>query len=959
MVANWCSTAVNGMIPSATISNASRRAARPKAVNDKRVEYLNKFFDDLPKMPSHYCRRDSKKLYLEYNFESKAKLYRVYKEKCLTGQVAPLSTTFFSETFENLGLAIFTPKKDQCNLCVSFKAGNVDAAEYNRHIELKNLARHVKEADKINAIEGLCHAFVMDVQAVKMSPVNNANKFYFKTRLKVHNLTIYDMSTHQCCNYWWNETEGDLSSSVFTTLILNHLEEFCKDDLPVILWSDGCGYQNRNSTLSNALLHHAKKHNKTITQKYLEPGHTQMECDSVHSLIERKLKNKDILIPYDYVRITREARQKPLPFEARYMTHDMFKKYDDKDLIIYQSIRPGRSVNDSNVNNLRVLHYSPNSRIGYKLHFHDEMMELPQRSRDSQNCKDATRLFPARLNITQLKYDHLQEIKSTLDAEPIRSKGKKVIAARTLLPPCNDKCILKCYSKFTEEDRKQIFKEYWGLGDLEKQRQYISASMTVVKPKYRYVREGSHRRPNNAFHFEIRDKKIRSSSNLPYVSLIGVIGKRNLFTGQMLSSDLRGKHGRHAKVDEEIKNGIRQHIMKIPRIESHYCRKNTNREYIEGGKTIAELHRDYKKECTEENKPSGNCMMYCKIFNEEFNLSFFVPKKDQCELCIGYFNGSEEDKISLQAEYDLHRLETDLSRKEKEHDKNSNANIVAVYDLQAVLPCPSGDANSFYYVSKLNVLNLTVCNIKTKDVQCYVWHEGEAQRGVNEIGTCILRYLESLQEDVNKKHVIFYSDNCGGQQKNRFMIAAYMYAVQHFDWLESITHKYLIKGHSQNEGDSAHSLIERQIKRSKTGPVYIPDQYVTLIRSAKKSGQPYKVDELCHKDIFDLKQLASDIGFTSYPKKNTDGDPLKISEIKVLKIMKDSPETILYKTSYQQEEFQTTSLTHRKKNKKVEIKCAYSHKVGITEKKKTGLLALFYKKHKPVPMSYFPFYEAL
>nr|CAH7723218.1 unnamed protein product [Callosobruchus chinensis] len=97
-------------------------------------------------------------------------------------------------------------------------------------------------------------------------------------------------------------------------------------------------------------------------------------------------------------------------------------------------------------------------------------------------------------------------------------------------------------------------------------------------------------------------------------------------------------------------------------------------------------------------------MMYCKIFNEEFNLSFFVPKKDQCELCIGYFNGSEEDKISLQAEYDLHRLETDLSRKEKEHDKNSNANIVAVYDLQAVLPCPSGDANSFYYVSKLNVL---------------------------------------------------------------------------------------------------------------------------------------------------------------------------------------------------------------------------------------------------------------
>nr|CAI5866909.1 unnamed protein product [Callosobruchus analis] len=194
-----------------------------------------------------------------------------------------------------------------------------------------------------------------------------------------------------------------------------------------------------------------------------------------------------------------------------------------------------------------------------------------------------------------------------------------------------------------------------------------------------------------------------------------------------------------------------------------------------------------------------------------------------------------KDKIKLQADYDLHRLETELSRNGKEHDKNSNANIVAVYDLQAVLPCPSGDAN------------------------------------YDEIGTYILRYLDSLQDDENKRHVIFYSDKC-----------AYIYAVQHFDWLESTTHKYLVKEHSQNEGDSAHSLIERQIKRSKrSGPVYIPDQYVTLIRSAKMSREPYKVDELCHKDLFDLKQLASDIGFTSYPKKNTVGDPLKISEIKV------------------------------------------------------------------------------
>ena len=53
-----------------------------------------------------------------------------------------------------------------------------------------------------------------------------------------------------------------------------------------ITWSDGCGYQNCNTTLSNALLHFATARGKMVTQKYLERGHTQMEIDSVHSVTE-------------------------------------------------------------------------------------------------------------------------------------------------------------------------------------------------------------------------------------------------------------------------------------------------------------------------------------------------------------------------------------------------------------------------------------------------------------------------------------------------------------------------------------------------------------------------------------------------------------------------------------------------------------------------------------------------
>jgi len=115
-----------------------------------------------------------------------------------------------------------------------------------------------------------------------------------------------------------------------------------------------------------------------------------------------------------------------------------------------------------------------------------------------------------------------------------------------------------------------------------------------------------------------------------------------------------------------------------------------------------------------------------------------------------------------------------LSRLEIEIDKQANY-VTAVYDLQAVLPCPLGNASSFYYVSKLNVFNFTVYDLQTNDVQCYVWHECQAHRGANDIGSCILNYLKVLQKNATeteasaKLDVIFYSDNCVEQQKNKFI----------------------------------------------------------------------------------------------------------------------------------------------------------------------------------------------
>ena len=94
------------------------------------------------------------------------------------------------------------------------------------------------------------------------------------------------------------------------------------------------------------------------------------------------------------------------------------------------------------------------------------------------------------------------------------------------------------------------------------------------------------------------------------------------------------------------------------------------------------------------------------------------------------------------------------------------------------MPCPRGEVSSFFYISKLNLLNFTVTELGTNNTNCFVWHEGEGARGVNEIGSCVLMYLKSLNEKASCDFdIVFYSDNCCGQQKNNFMLAMYQWAI--------------------------------------------------------------------------------------------------------------------------------------------------------------------------------------
>jgi len=263
---------------------------------------------------------------------------------------------------------------------------------------------------------------ILWIEAVMLCPLLKASALYYKTKLAVHNFTLFNLANKYAKCYVWHEGDGGLVASVFATMISDFLESeiatHC-DVTEVTLFSDGCVYQNRNAVVSNAILQVAVRTGVTIHQKFLEKGHTQMECDSMHSSVERQLRNRDIQVPSDYVQVIRNARQVPQPYSVVYLNHTFFKNFSRN--LVYPSIRPGNKVGDPTVIDVRALRYSKDNTISFKTDFADEYAPLPRprlatrpvASTATSQCT-APAMYRECLPIKSEKFVHLQQLKKVI-----------------------------------------------------------------------------------------------------------------------------------------------------------------------------------------------------------------------------------------------------------------------------------------------------------------------------------------------------------------------------------------------------------------------------------------------------------------------------------------------------------------------------------------------------------------
>ncbi|KAK5641006.1 hypothetical protein RI129_009553 [Pyrocoelia pectoralis] len=156
--------------------------------NKEKTSTITEWLALIPRVPSHYCRSTSNRTYVESTFLSKSHMYSVFEDWCKENNKKYIpSRITFCKVLDKEKISIHMPRKDLCDTCYEYNAGNLNQEDYNAHRIKKQEARDAKQKAKNEATNNKV-VITMDLQSVLLCPKLQVSKIYYSQKLQVHNL---------------------------------------------------------------------------------------------------------------------------------------------------------------------------------------------------------------------------------------------------------------------------------------------------------------------------------------------------------------------------------------------------------------------------------------------------------------------------------------------------------------------------------------------------------------------------------------------------------------------------------------------------------------------------------------------------------------------------------------------------------------------------------------------------
>ena len=186
--------------------------------------------------------------------------------------------------------------------------------------------------------------------------------------------------------------------------------------------------------------------------------------------------------------------------------------------------------------------------------------------------------------------------------EYIKQSGE-IVSARSMGFGCKEACRYKCHSKISEADRKLVYENFVKKAKMEGSKSVWEFIVRHVKESPRAVitNEDSERTCAVKYHFRHEGKEVRvckdmfvktfNISNTVIDTAFAKLGNRGA-----ISPSKQGKHNKCGNaIPLSLKESVRHQIALFPKVDPHYVRSNSSREYLQDGKSIANMLRAYLK----------------------------------------------------------------------------------------------------------------------------------------------------------------------------------------------------------------------------------------------------------------------------------------------------------------------------------------------------------------------------
>ena len=460
--------------------------------------------------------------------------------------------------------------------------------------------------------------------------------------------------------------------------------------------------------------------------------------------------------------------------------------------------------------------------------------------------------------------------------EYVSRATNKVVPARRVGEPCT--CPKACFVLLGEEAVQQIFTHYWRIADHDSQTAYLS-KMVTSKPTSS-PQAGNSRRKFTREYTVMADGTRTVVCKKAFLSIHNICEKRVSYMLKMMGEtgvapvDRRGKKTPHNKTPDDVMQLVDEHILSLPTCTSHYSRaKSRNKVYLPPGYSHSRCYDRFKAWCDQKGVPDDKQIAldgYSRRF-ATFNIGANPPTVDSCswcdkndaELAVAMVNQDEYLQRKLRHARALHDAKSNVAQsimKTFEGDVNEDRFALAM-DLQQTLATPRLATNVAFYKRKMWTYDFCVHDLTSKITPAlYVWNETVAKRGSCEIGSCLIHYIETVIPEY-VKHLVIFSDNCGGQNKNLNLCLLFLRFV-HSGRFHTIKHFFLMPGHSQMSCDRDFGNLENYFKGR---DIYTTDHYVQLMSEARQ-GRPFNVVKMSSEQFLDLQPLQSKLTKTQVAK---------------------------------------------------------------------------------------------